>query len=70
MTAVFINQNELNNLSAFIYKHEQNLQVYGGIKIQLDRDCRLALKKRKKGYTSLKRLEKLYLLLKMSRSIL
>jgi hypothetical protein len=44
-----INQNELENLMDYLVKHEQLLKEFGGIKIELNPDCKLALKKRKKN---------------------
>jgi hypothetical protein len=42
-----INANELENMITFIYSHEEHyLQQYGAIKVKLDIDCELALKKR------------------------
>ena len=43
-----INGNELQNLIIFLFKHERILKEYGAIKIQSSRECRLALKKRRK----------------------
>ncbi|CAF3516143.1 unnamed protein product [Rotaria socialis] len=47
-----INEYELQNLVRFIYKHEKLLKEFGGIKIQLNADCKLALKKRRKNMMS------------------
>jgi len=44
-----INPDDLKNLISFIYKHEQLLKHFGAIKLQMDNDCRLALKKRRKN---------------------
>ena len=44
-----INENDLQNLVHFIYKHEQLLKEFGAIKIQPNIDCKLSLKKRKKN---------------------
>ncbi|CAF2145954.1 unnamed protein product [Rotaria magnacalcarata] len=44
-----INEYELQHLVRFIYKHEQLLKEFGAIKIQLNTDCKLALKKRRKN---------------------
>lgn len=43
-----INDKELHNLIDFIYKKEQILNEFGVIKIQLNLECKLALKKRAK----------------------
>ncbi|CAF0926568.1 unnamed protein product [Adineta steineri] len=43
-----INQNQIQNLIHFIYEKEQILKEYGAIKITLNQNCKLALKKRKK----------------------
>lgn len=48
LPTLLVNQKELTNLPAFIWKHEQCLRDYGAIKIQLGPDCQLALRKRKK----------------------
>ncbi|CAF1150654.1 unnamed protein product [Adineta steineri] len=42
-----INQNQMQNLIHFIYEKEQILKEYGAIKITLNQNCKLALKKRK-----------------------
>ena len=44
-----ISNNDLENLISFIYKHEYLLKEFGAIKIQLNADCKLALKKRRKS---------------------
>lgn len=44
-----INRSELQNLINFIYKNERILHEYGAFKIQLNSDCVLALKKRRKN---------------------
>ncbi len=44
-----INGNDLQNLISFIYKHERLLKEFGAIKIQLNIECKLALKKRRKS---------------------
>ena len=41
-------ENELENLLSFIYKHEMILKEFGAMKIQLNTNCNLALKKRPK----------------------
>jgi hypothetical protein len=41
-----INPNDLQNLIKFIYSHEELLKRFAALKIQLDIDCELALKKR------------------------
>jgi hypothetical protein len=43
-----INNDQLKNLIYFIYKNENLLKEFGAIKIELDNDCKLALKKRRK----------------------
>jgi hypothetical protein len=40
-----INPNDLENLIKFIYSHEELHKRFGVLKIQLDIDCELALKK-------------------------
>ena len=42
-----INNQELNNLVAFIYRHERMLSEFGAIRIRLEDDCKLSLKKRR-----------------------
>jgi len=42
-----INENELQNLISFIYKHEEILKEFGGIKIQPTIECKLGLKRRR-----------------------
>ncbi|CAF1202320.1 unnamed protein product [Adineta ricciae] len=37
---------KLENISSFLYLHEHVLKEYGGLKIQLNENCQLALKKR------------------------
>jgi hypothetical protein len=44
-----INQNDLENFLCFIYKNENMLKEFGAIKIQLNPECKLALKKRRKN---------------------
>ena len=44
-----INDNDLQNLIPYIYKREQILSEFGAIKIQLNSECKLALKKRQKN---------------------
>lgn len=44
-----INENDLQNVVSFIYKHEDLLKEFGGIKIQPNPQCKLALKKRRKN---------------------
>ncbi|CAF4082921.1 unnamed protein product [Adineta steineri] len=44
-----INADELQNIIGFIYKNERILKEFGAIKIQLHKDCKLALKKRRKN---------------------
>jgi hypothetical protein len=44
--AMQINSSDLRNLVKFIYAHEQPLKEFGAIKIQLNSECTLALKKR------------------------
>ena len=44
-----INADNLKNLISFIYKHEELLKQFGAIKLQMNSDCRLALKKRRKN---------------------
>lgn len=44
-----VDANDLKNLMSFIYKHEELLKNFGAIKLQLDTDCKLALKKRRKN---------------------
>ncbi len=44
-----INQKDLQNFVSFIYEHERLLKEFGAIKIQLNTDCKLALKKRRKN---------------------
>jgi len=44
-----INDNDLQNFINFIYKQEQVLKEFGAIKIQLNIECKLALKKRRKN---------------------
>ena len=43
-----IDDNDLQNLVSFLYKHERVLNDFGAIKIMLKADCKLALKKRRK----------------------
>ncbi|CAF1530844.1 unnamed protein product [Adineta ricciae] len=43
-----VNENELQNIVYFTYKHERVLKEYGAIKIQPDIHCKFALKKRSK----------------------
>ncbi|UJR12825.1 hypothetical protein I4U23_016999 [Adineta vaga] len=43
-----ISDNELENLPSYLYQYEEVLKEYGAIKIQLNNDCKLALKKRPK----------------------
>ncbi len=45
-----INDNDLQNLLGFIYKHETLLKEFGAIKIRLNNDCKLALEKREKKF--------------------
>ncbi|CAF3774335.1 unnamed protein product [Adineta steineri] len=44
-----INENEIENIINFIYKHERILKEYGAIKIQPNIHCKFALKKRPKN---------------------
>ena len=44
-----INEDEITNLLSFIYKHERLLKEFGAIKIRVDENCKLALKKRRKN---------------------
>lgn len=44
-----VNDNELQNLVRFIYKHEKILKEFGAIKIRPNIECKLALKKRRKN---------------------
>jgi hypothetical protein len=44
-----INQNDIENLIDFISSQEQPLKQFGAIKIELNNDCQLALKKRQKN---------------------
>ena len=44
---LLIDGNDLQNLVSFIYKHEDLLKKYGAIKIHLNMECKLALKKRR-----------------------
>ena len=46
-----VNENDLQNLISFIYKHERLLNEFGAVKIVLNTDCKLALKKRRKHIT-------------------
>jgi hypothetical protein len=46
-STVQANQSDLQNLVKFIYANERLLKEFGAIKIQLDCECALALKKRK-----------------------
>ncbi|UJR18571.1 hypothetical protein I4U23_005478 [Adineta vaga] len=50
---VRIKQKDLQNFVSFVYQHEQQLNRFGAIKIQLNNDCKLALRKRKKTMSSL-----------------
>ena len=44
-----LNSNDLENLLGFIYNQEDLLKQFGGIKLQLNSDCKLSLKKRRKN---------------------
>lgn len=43
-----INENELSNMISFIYKHCEVLKEFGGIKLKVGKECKLALIKRRK----------------------
>lgn len=46
-----VGANDLQHLVRFIYKHELLLKQFGAIKLELNADCQLALKKRRKNMT-------------------
>ena len=48
-----INNNELQNLVCFVYHHERLLKEFGALKIRLNNDCKLSLKKRRKSAESI-----------------
>jgi hypothetical protein len=60
-----INDNDLQNIINFIYKQEQVLKEFGAIKIQLNIECKLALKKRRKNLLLYPKTEQI---VKMSKS--
>lgn len=45
-----IDANQLHNIFEFLYKHEKILKQFGGFKIELNSDCKLALKTRKQSF--------------------